>query len=286
MTSSDEERYANVDQAMAIQEIIIENVDKRTNRIQKALVHHGNPRISTELDPELKVVRYRFMDETLGECMDTKLEVMRFETELLRQITAANPSDVNKNEITVRGYVLKYHPVGVVCIYGTHDEISRLSFYVPKSRTYPITDRGISVDTLRLVLLELFQLEAEHKANLTYGVERVHAALSHPLLTGKSILVIQEESYNGKWFTLTLPGGKRRLGETSLDCALRECYEETGIDASQLDVSPETAYIHDSQSRVHFVAIRIGGHAPVSDLKTDRVDDTLFTKVLNECVIS
>lgn len=40
--------------------------------------------------------------------------------------------------------------------------------------------------------------------------------------------------------TLDLPGGKRSLGETSLECAFRETWEEIGIDLSAASIRPDS----------------------------------------------
>ncbi len=58
-----------------------------------------------------------------------------------------------------------------------------------------------------------------------YGLTRIKS------FTAKyhEILVIFEKTKENK-IRITVPGGKRRLGESSFQCAIRELFEETGID--------------------------------------------------------
>jgi len=57
---------------------------------------------------------------------------------------------------------------------------------------------------------------------------------------GPLVAIIYRERYGPEW---ALPKGKRQPGETWQQTALREVKEETGIDATIIDVAGATAYL-------------------------------------------
>ena len=80
--------------------------------------------------------------------------------------------------------------------------------------------------------LKLFQTklnEKEHKATMSHSLQAASAGFrSQPRGDDKALIIALME-YPEK-YELTCPGGKRHLHERSVDCAIRETKEETGID--------------------------------------------------------
>ena len=97
-----------------------------------------------------------------------------------------------------------------------------------------------AIDTVILPIETLEDLKVNELKS--YGIEKIDHHLKL-LIKEKHIT----EKYNSKYFmsiiqiknnekVLDLPGGTRDLGESSLECCLRELYEETGNDTSKIKI--------------------------------------------------
>lgn len=81
--------------------------------------------------------------------------------------------------------------------------------------------------------------------------------------------------YNGKWVfckhkersTYEIPGGHREQGETILEAAKRELYEETG--AVEFDITPVCVYKVDAYGMLYYADIYKFGELP--DFEMERV---------------
>lgn len=74
-------------------------------------------------------------------------------------------------------------------------------------------------------------LSHEDSLHCPYQLARRRSAGSEDLAMIVSIVLCGKSSIKNK-FEIDVPGGKRELGESSLECAIRETWEEVGIDLS------------------------------------------------------
>jgi 8-oxo-dGTP diphosphatase len=74
----------------------------------------------------------------------------------------------------------------------------------------------------------------------------IHATLCFILENGKVLLLRKSEGLfgQGKW---NAPGGKMRLGESAIECAVREVFEETGLTAKNLEPTGTVHFYKHSQ---------------------------------------
>lgn len=70
---------------------------------------------------------------------------------------------------------------------------------------------------------------------------------------GERVLLAQrtQAATRGRW---TFPGGHIEFGETLIDAAMRELFEETGVSAEPVGVMPALDYIRDN---VHYVLVPV-----------------------------
>lgn len=83
------------------------------------------------------------------------------------------------------------------------------------------------------------------------------------LFLGSDLAVILRDNYPGLPFAgyWDLPGGGREGGEGPLDCALRECREELGLNVPRQAVIWRQSFAENTQTKWFFVAQLSAGHA-------------------------
>lgn len=141
---------------------------------------------------------------------------------IYRLILGADPQNIQ-----VKGAALVARPHGFACVYGSEDSLLK---FASRKNTLLVCKFGDDIDTLF--------------PNCTKGLLRLNFIKANAKkLAGQYILLVRESPT-----CTTIPGGKRFLGETSLECALREFNEETGL---VLDMEPEEV-IYSEEERANY----------------------------------
>jgi 8-oxo-dGTP pyrophosphatase MutT (NUDIX family) len=122
------------------------------------------------------------------------------------------------------------------------------------------------------------------------------APKANSLVVANNLLVADEEGRilmqrrrdTGQW---ALPGGKQDIGETAVQCAIRECLEETGILAEVTKflgvfTDPDHIVVYSSNGEARqqyentYIGHAVGGEPTVNDeasavawISTDQLDD-------------
>lgn len=128
----------------------------------------------------------------------------------------------NLNVLEIRGDALREIPHGFVCIHGSRKNMRKL--VTGATNTVRLIKFGC-LDNLEERLQETFGVEQR----LDYGgLLRLQFLYTHLKLPPQHYILILREGEN----KVTIPGGKRHLGEQSRECAERELFEETGLKLS------------------------------------------------------
>jgi hypothetical protein len=128
---------------------------------------------------------------------------------------------LDPTKIVISGTALSEVPHGFVCFYGTQAEMELLV-------TKFIGERGTLAMAVPNVPTELWDIRLK--------------AASQFVPVNEYMFVIWERE---KW---TIPGGKRRMGESSHQCATRELKEETGFSMAIPDLK---FYLDDMKAYVY-----------------------------------
>jgi len=169
--------------------------------------------------------------------------------------------DILKNEkgyqgeetkkIEIGGYALTIIPNGFVCIYGSLDDINRVI-----QKFNPKDPRVVKAMPYKMNM-NLSELTSQPLAKK--GVMRIDFLRENCEFISEFYILLIQEGMD----CITIPGGKRFLGESSFECAKREFEEETGIPLNIVDTDKIVRYpcttskaiyhvIHASNLRLNF----------------------------------
>jgi hypothetical protein len=163
--------------------------------------------------------------------------------------------------VSVGGEALDVEPNGALCLVGPCDVLARM---IAERKAVPPPELGggnTTENELRVYRLEDYATDTlcAHLDTLflntkgaypkgdtkeSHGEQRIRVAAEYLYkhysdTKDLGFMVMRERDRYGE-FEYTLPGGKRMLCESSLDCAKREFREETGIDLAKFDaIKPE-----------------------------------------------
>jgi hypothetical protein len=167
--------------------------------------------------------------------------------------------------LSVGGDALKTIPVGFVCAYGSEDAVQALmEKYKPEGELcrcakYKIPESTPTLEVLQEALIGCFPDEKLEGRTFGWGAERIEFVLEQELIPPGSFLFVLLEQWDEKGkFKITLPGGKRQLGEPSIECALREFKEETGIEMDKALINLSmTKYNHEMRANFYFTELTV-----------------------------
>jgi hypothetical protein len=179
---------------------------------------------------------------------------LEFETKL--KTALAEHLDAGElKKISVAGEALLERRHGVVCLFGTKSAVDK--------KIGESAFEGDDCDASALKVTEGAPLEVMiaqcflgfgDQRRDAHGLERIEAASKHLAASRKDdgdlYMYVLREGVD----KFTLPGGKRELCETSLDCARRELLEETGLsldDATFEETVPLKVYME-----IHFYRLQ------------------------------
>jgi len=158
---------------------------------------------------------------------------------------------VKNKQIEIGGYALTVIPNGFVCIYGSLDDINRvIQKFNPK-------DPKVVKAMPYKMNMNLSELASQPLAKK--GVMRIDFLRENCEFISEFYILLIQEGMD----CITIPGGKRFLGESSFECAKREFEEETGIPLNVVDTDKIVRYpcttskaiyhvIHASNLRLNF----------------------------------
>lgn len=150
--------------------------------------------------------------------------------------------EFNLSDIEIKGEALKQEPHGFTCIHGTRDAMERFIMLATKPvHLFQLGNRMDLEDRLR----KQFQLTEEPDFRGIIRLNFIYDKLD--VSVSDYVLLIQEKENR-----LTIPGGKRHLGERSIDCAKRELFEETGIECEITDNA-----VYNEECRANYFLITI-----------------------------
>ncbi len=146
------------------------------------------------------------------------------------------------SDVVVKGEALKRVPHGFVCIHGPKESVERAAllatepvFVFMVGYRYDLEDR----------LKAAFQLAGKPEGGGVLRMEYIYEKMAVP--PTDYMLLVREGGDR-----LTIPGGKRHLGESSVQCAQRELKEETGL---QYEITSEPVY--SDLCRANYYAITL-----------------------------
>jgi hypothetical protein len=147
--------------------------------------------------------------------------------------------------LSAGGQALSEEPHGSICIAGSKDALSKVRATAPVENIPNIQIRLVGEE-------DMSTTTTKHQQHYIDRLRVADTFLAFKDIADTAFLTVIEKHNNVE----TLPGGKRLLGESSLDCAKREFQEETGIDLSTiryLDASGgEYCHMEGATMRVHF----------------------------------
>jgi hypothetical protein len=259
-----------------------------TGFFKELLSKHVETRLHSKWRGDTKVVQYRskhkeswqqrhwvqhrgvLFEVHLDSAEDHVMELLCKEREFANQFV---PQNLLSRISLGGGAALDLVPVGFLCVTGTEPIITRLTKeFEPeqgagRSRAiaFKVPKQVPKLQQLQLQLLKCFFPESENSLSLykesleKYGPQRILSAFrsrKFEFSEDAFILVILEQYDDSETFKITLPGGKRQLGETSLECALREFAEETHIRWFNKEmVEAEFCFDAGSKANTFFVQI-------------------------------
>jgi hypothetical protein len=171
-----------------------------------------------------------------------------------REFVQSIPLDM-RPWISVGGYALTKIPLGVVCVYGKNLDSLITSFRREKDALSQCAAMNIpsSRDISNEELVSNF-VDVSSETMGGFGPERIRYALRQFDFPEDTCMFILLEQWKGEdTFKITLPGGKRQLGETSAECAVREFIEETGIIIQETMFEEKVVYNAEMKSNFYFL---------------------------------
>jgi hypothetical protein len=174
--------------------------------------------------------------------------------EMKLKTALAEHLDANElKKISVTGEALLERRHGVVCLFGSMDAVeAKVCASTFEGEDCAAGGFRVSDELpLDVMIAECFVPFSERQ-NAAHGLERVRTASKHLYSKkeeGKLYMYVLREG--GK---LTLPGGKRELCETSLECARRELLEETGLTLD--DATYEDTVLLKEYMEIHFYRLQ------------------------------
>ena len=146
------------------------------------------------------------------------------------------------SDIEIKGEALKKVPHGFVCIHGSRDAMERFAMMATKPvYLFLIGTRTDLEDRLR----RAFELKEEPDFRGIIRMNFIYEKLNDSV--SDYVLLIRENENR-----LTIPGGKRHIGESSVDCATRELFEETGI---QCEITSSPVYNEECRANYYLITI-------------------------------
>lgn len=187
-------------------------------------------------------LRYTYAGELLMEIQHPSKELcLDQERGLLEKLDAMmETSSALQSRLVVRGEALTHVPHGFLCVHGEKPDIMELlddtvlwrkensaaCLSLPKLQN---TLKSGNIDAIRSFVQKRCPLRVSEEMQVHQRLRFAcrHIDVNKLRTSDQYVYALLEYKHNVQW--LTLPGGKRRLGEDSLSCAFREMKEETGI---------------------------------------------------------
>lgn len=195
-------------------------VNSKTFLIQTLLFWHlyGKPRLLSRIDRKTNKVVYSF--ETLDIFETEPDNIIKGEQEFLKSLWPIRPS------LEVGGVALSLVPNGFTCVSGDLDSVENLCYDfndIKRDANFAKPVKFTDLTNLD-VLREQFRLDPLVKLNEGGLIRLRYVAENHPEASPDLWFVVIRESPS----KVTIPGGKRLIGETPWECARREFEEEVG----------------------------------------------------------
>jgi hypothetical protein len=180
-------------------------------------------------------IEYMWGDHILAVCGQGQ-DILRCEQMLYRRWLGwfFSPEDIE-----VKGEALRRIPHGFTCIHGTKQAMERIQTTKPVF-LFRVGTRVDLEDRLRSQFKLTGPLHHGGLIRLDFVYDKLDIAASDYML------VIQENEDK-----ITIPGGKRHLGESSIQCAERELMEETGIHRPLDGIVP----VYNEQCRANYYLV-------------------------------
>lgn len=208
-------------------------------------------------------LEYSFFGYSLGHVNE---DSVNFETCLEFENEALNAGNIPKM-CEVSGEALTLVPHGFVLCYGTQHDIESLveksnpeancqviSIPAPTFKKSDVVDlmemrRNIDDCVENAVAGKILQ----HKVD-TFDCHRLYDAITSISQWPSSTFLYALLEFAHKFPRVSIPGGKRRLGESSLECAVRELKEEAGV-SIEISKHATSTFILESKARIYYVNV-------------------------------
>lgn len=245
------DKYIQIPMSTLNDESLLESAH---NRILKTLVY-GNSLCS------------RFSDENNTNQIKRLCHFLVQEQLLLRALLTASPYMTMHREyvdIRLTKGLMDYHDMDASSLVIMGDEYSLETIIMNYKQNVNINDSAtklISVNTNELLLLDArnicnmgeFEMIDKSRMLINYHLKQAHKALKQAKAQGIDFperMLVTVWNYVDECH-VGVTGGMRDLGETSLECALREAREEAGLDFTDANLRVFGAPVNDNDKYEH-----------------------------------